>query len=389
MAANRKMTKREFLRYGFCGACGMALGFAFFDSIAGEITGPMKSLSPVSPDKLWKWSKEASFYIQTPRGIKCLICPNECVITTDKPSICQNREIYDNKLYTVAYGNPCAVHIDPIEKKPLNHFLPSSFSYSIATAGCNLKCLNCQNWSISQVSPRQTRNYDLMPEQVVEECIQNKCASISYTYSEPVTFFEYTFDTATKARERGIRNVMVTAGYINEKPLRQLCRVIDAANVDLKSYSDETYMMLNAGSLQPILNTLKIMKEEGVWLEITNLVVPTWTDDLAMIRKMCQWLMSNGFQDTPLHFSRFHPQYQLSNLPPTPQSTLAKAREIAIGEGLHYVYIGNVPGDTSSNTFCPKCGKMLIERKGFTITKNDVVNSRCTHCSEVIPGVWK
>lgn len=385
---NRKMTKREFLRYSICGACGIALGFSVIDSIAGEILHPEKSLPVFPPDKPWKWSKEASFWIQTPRGAKCLICPNECMITADKPSICQNRELYQGKLYSIAYGNPCAVHIDPIEKKPLNHFLPSSLSYSIATAGCNLKCLNCQNWSISQASPRDTRNYDLMPAQVVEECIKNKCASIAYTYSEPVTFYEYTYDTARLAREKGIRNVMVTAGYINEKPLRQLCSVIDAANVDLKSFSDEVYMMLNAGSLDPVLNTLKIMKEEGVWLEITNLVVPTWTDDMDLIREMCRWLVSNGFEDTPLHFSRFHPEYQLPNLPPTPLSTLTKARDIATGEGLRYVYIGNVPGDTSSNTYCPNCKKLLIERKGYTITKNDITDSKCRYCSEEVAGVW-
>lgn len=387
--ANGKMTKREFLRYSICGTCGVALGLSVWRSVARDLILPSGPSIPVADDKPWKWSKEASFYIQTPRGLKCLICPNECDITPDDPGDCRNREAYQNKLYSIAYGNPCAVHIDPIEKKPLYHFLPASLSFSIATAGCNLKCLNCQNWSISQASPRDTRNYDLMPPQVVEECIAGKCASIAYTYSEPITFYEYMYDSAVLARETGIKNVMVTAGFINEKPLRQLCQVIDAANVDLKSFSEEVYMMLNAGKLQPVLNTLKIMKEEGVWLEITNLVVPTWTDDMDMIRKMCGWLVDNGFQDTPLHFSRFHPQYQLTNLPPTPQSTLILARTIAMDEGMKFVYIGNVPGDASSNTYCPSCKRMLIERRGFSITRNDISGSRCTYCNQVIAGVWE
>ncbi|UCG29071.1 MAG: AmmeMemoRadiSam system radical SAM enzyme [Bacteroidales bacterium] len=329
------------------------------------------------------------FYEVTPRGVKCMICPNECTLKLDELSDCHNRTNRDNKLFTLAYGNPCAIHVDPIEKKPLYHFLPGSRAFSIATAGCNLACLNCQNWTISQSSPTETRNYDLMPQRVVEESIGNRCQSIAYTYSEPITFYEYTLDSSTIAKEKGVKNVMVSAGYINEKPLRNLARYIDAANIDLKSFKESIYLKLNAGKLQPVLDTLKILREENVWLEITNLVVPNWTDDFDMIREMCEWLSTNGLNDAPLHFSRFHPMYKLTQLPPTPVATLEKAREIAVEAGIKYVYIGNVPGTKASNTYCPECKKILIERRGYVIISNHIVNGKCRFCNETISGVWK
>jgi pyruvate formate lyase activating enzyme len=280
------------------------------------------------------------------------------------------------------------VHIDPIEKKPLFHFLPGTRAFSIAVAGCNLRCLNCQNWQISQVSPKETENADLMPPAVVEECVRTQCESIAYTYSEPVTFYEYAFDTAKIAREKRIKNVWKSSGYINEKPLRMLSKVLDAANIDLKSFEDSIYTRLSSVRLEPILTTLKVLKEEGVWLEITNLVIPSWTDNLEMIRKMCDWLCSNGFSDCPLHFSRFIPLYKLTQLPTTPVSTLEQAREIALKAGMKYVYIGNVPGHEAENTYCHRCGKIIIERRGFSILSNDIVNKKCKFCGEKIPGVW-
>jgi pyruvate formate lyase activating enzyme len=279
--------------------------------------------------------------------------------------------------------------VDPIEKKPLYHFLPATRAFSIATAGCNLVCLNCQNWSISQTSPTETRNYDLMPEAVVKQAVGNQCQSIAYTYSEPITFFEYTCDTAKLARRQGIRNLLVTAGYINPDPLRHFLTHIDGANIDLKSFRDEIYMKLNAGKLKPILEGLKIFREKGVWIEITNLVVPGWTDDLDMISEMCDWLYANGFRDVPLHFSRFHPTYKLTQLPPTPVGTLEKARERAMNAGIRFVYIGNVPGNDAANTYCPECGEIILERRGYRITGNNLVNGKCKACGETIPGVWE
>jgi pyruvate formate lyase activating enzyme len=378
------MDKRKFIKQGILGSGALCClpyittGQLFKDKGRGE------TLS----QKLTKGSREAMYYEVTPRGVKCMICPNECTLKLDEVSDCHNRINKNDKLYTMAYGNPCAIHIDPIEKKPLYHFLPGSRAFSIATAGCNLACLNCQNWTISQVSPTETRNYDLMPDQVVDESLDNRCQSIAYTYSEPLTFYEYTLDSARIAREKGIRNVIVSAGYINEEPLRNLAPYIDAANIDLKSFKESIYLKLNAGKLQPVLDTLKILLEENVWLEITNLVIPNWTDDFDMIREMCKWLHANGFQDCPLHFSRFHPMYKLTQLPPTPVATLDKAREIALQSGIRHVYIGNVPGTKANNTICPSCKRILVERRGYLITSNMIKDGKCSFCNEPISGVW-
>lgn len=380
-----RLSKREFIRKSMIGAGSiMCLPCLRVSEWISELSGPFDGLAEND-----KWTREALFYEVTPRGVKCMICPNECTLKLDELSDCHNRINKDGKLYTLAYGNPCAIHIDPIEKKPLFHFSPGSRAFSIATAGCNLACLNCQNWTISQVSPTETRNYDLMPARVVEESINNNCQSIAYTYSEPITFYEYTLDTAKIAREKGIKNILVSAGYINEEPLRKLSKQIDAANIDLKSFSESIYLRLNAGKLQPVLNTLKILREEGVWLEITNLIVPNWTDDFDMIREMCDWLYSNGLDESPLHFSRFHPMYKLTQLPPTPVATLEKAREIALESGIKYVYIGNVPGSKAGNTYCPACKKTILERRGYVIISNNIRDNKCAFCNEPISGIWK
>jgi len=372
------VNKRDFIKTGL-----MGLGCSYCIPAGKLLAG-----TPAAPD-LWKWSREALFYEMTPRGTRCLICPNECTLKPEELSVCHNRIRKEDKLYTIAYGNPCSVNVDPIEKKPLYHFLPASRAFSIATAGCNLACLNCQNWTISQISPTETRNYDLMPAEVVNQALANDCESIAYTYSEPITFFEYTCETSKIARTKKIKNVLVSAGYINEEPARYLAQHIDAANIDLKSFSNTTYLRLNGGKLDPILNAVKILKEEGVWLELGNLVVPNWTDDLAMIREMCKWLHANGFENTPLHFLRFHPMYKLTQLPATPQAVLESARNIALSEGIKFVYIGNVPGTEACNTFCPRCKKLVVERKGYVISQLNIKQGKCAYCGEPIPGVWQ
>jgi len=384
---SEKISKRDFLRYSIAGLGALALGIRSMTAIAKnlKIMG-----TPVVPSAgfLGKFSKESPYYIVTPKGVKCMICPNQCILKEGEESICRTHRVKNGKLYTIAYGNPCSANIDPIEKKPLFHFLPTSRSFSIATAGCNLACLNCQNWEISQQSPEFTTNIELFPEAVVGKAISNNCKSIAYTYSEPIAFYEYMYDTAKLARARGIKNLLISNGYINDKPLRDLARYIDAANINLKSFDDEIYAKLNGGSLQPVLNTLRVLKEMGVWLEITNLVVPGWTDDLSMIKEMCDWLMKNGFSDTPLHFSRFFPVYKLTGLPYTPVQTLDRARDIALKVGIKYVYIGNVPGTPAENTYCPVCKKVLLERRGFTIIANNIKNSSCKFCGAPVSGVW-
>jgi pyruvate formate lyase activating enzyme len=386
-----RMTRREFIRNCMFCAGGVALGLGGLDGLAHaeERFGTVnRRAADRRSSDLWKWSKEALFYKETNGDLECLKCPNGCILAVGDTGICRSRINYQGKMYTIAYGNPCAVHIDPIEKKPFFHFLPTTRAFSIAAAGCNFACLNCQNWEISQFSPKETENMDLMPDCVVAECLRSGCESIAYTYSEPGTFFEYAFDTATLARKSHIRNVYKSNGYLNEQPIRKLSKVMDAANIDLKSFDDQIYDKLSRGHLAPVLHALKVFKEEGVWLEITNLVIPTWTDNLDMIRRMCDWLVENGLQECPLHFSRFNPLYKLTNLPLTPVSTIEKARVIALKAGVQYVYVGNIPGHAAENTYCHKCGKMIIERRGYQILRNDVVGGKCKYCAVRIPGVW-
>jgi pyruvate formate lyase activating enzyme len=346
------------------------------------------SLADYSTDIPDIYKKIALFQEETARGIMCRICPNECVLKEGEISKCNNRKVYKSKLYTMAFGNPCSVNVDPVEKKPMYHFLPGSRAFSIATAGCNLVCLNCQNWSISQTSPDKTRNYDLLPEQVIEECISSKCSSIAYTYSEPTTFYEYAFETATLARKAGIKNIIKSNGYINEEPLKKLCSVIDGANIDLKAITESTYLKLSGGKLQPVLNSLKTYKEMGIWLEITNLIVPSWTDNPSEIKKMCSWLAENGFSDTPLHFSRFYPLYKLDQLPPTPVDLLTKAAEIAAEAGLKYVYTGNIPGNEMADTKCPSCKKVVVKRQGYRVLLNNITGGKCQNCGNKVDGIW-
>lgn len=371
-----RITKRQFIKRCTAISAGMVC-FRMPDISEGLI-----------PDEEQVFRKEAMFQEETARGIMCRICPNECVLKEGELSKCNNRKVIKSKLYTLAYGNPCSVNVDPIEKKPLYHFLPGSRAFSIATAGCNLVCLNCQNWTISQTSPDKTRNYTLPPQKVVSECISKDCSSIAYTYSEPVTFYEYAYDTASIARKEGIKNVFKSNGYIYPEPLEKLCSVIDAANIDLKAFSNTTYLKLSGGKLQPVLDSLKIYRDKGVWLEITNLIVPGWTDNMDEIRKMCRWLCDNGFKNVPVHFSRFHPTYKLEQLPPTPVEVLNNAVKIASEEGLKYIYTGNVPGHEMSDTRCPVCKTVLIVRQGYRIASNNMPGGKCAKCGTSIDGIW-
>jgi pyruvate formate lyase activating enzyme len=356
---------------------------------AGMMCLPCSSiLSAKDSEPQGIYKRIAMFQEETARGIMCRICPNECVLKEGELSKCNNRKVRNSKLYTLAFGNPCSVNVDPVEKKPLFHFLPGSRAYSIATAGCNLVCLNCQNWTISQTSPDKTRNFSLAPEDVVKECIANDCRSIAYTYSEPITFYEYVYETATLAKKAGIKNIVKSNGYINPEPLKNLCSVIDAANIDLKAFSESSYLRLTGGKLQPVLDSLKVYRDSGVWLEITNLIVPTWTDNPDEIRSMCKWLSENGFRNTPIHFSRFYPIHKLEQLPPTPVDILNKAASIAADEGLVYAYTGNVPGNELEDTRCPACKTMLVKRQGFRIESNTISAGKCSKCGHSIDGIW-
>ncbi len=334
--------------------------------------------------------KESLFYQKLEnKSVQCRLCPRFCVIPDGKRGFCGIRENQGGTLYALSFAKPVAMHIDPIEKKPLLHFLPSTTAFSIATAGCNLQCKFCQNWEISQVKPEDINYTYLEPKELVKKAKESHSPTIAYTYTEPTIFYEYMLEIAKLAKSEGIRNVMHSNGYINEEPLRQLAKYLDAANIDLKGFSDEYYAKVTGGTLEPVLRSLKILREEGVHIEITNLILPGYNDDPGLIAKMCLWIKENLGPDTPIHFGRFFPMYKLMQLNPTPVETLERARNIALESGLKYVYIGNVGGHTAENTYCPKCKSMLIERRGYFIAQNNIVEGKCKFCGEEIKGVWK
>ena len=321
--------------------------------------------------------------------IQCQLCPKKCIINPGERGECKIRFNLNGKLITLTYGHPCAVHIDPIEKKPLFHFYPGEKILSIATAGCNLHCKNCQNWQISQANPEDIPSYRLPPQDLVNLALKYNLSMLAYTYTEPLTYYEYTLDTSIMAKAYGLRNVLVTAGYLNREPLRKLYRYVDAANIDLKFFDDQMYRKITTARLKPVLDSLLLAKEMNVWLEITHLLIPTLNDDFKKIEEMCKWIVKNLGDDVPLHFSRFHPHYLLTNLPPTPYSTLKKARQIALNCGVKFVYIGNIVGAEEESTFCPNCKKILIKRVGYQILEYNILMGKCKFCGEKIPGRWK
>ena len=386
------ISRRRFLHTGALALGSGLIPASAISAFAGQgkksdISGTI--FKDAAPDSLWKWSQEAYFYQQMPGGkAACTLCPNACVLDKGDRSVCRSRVNMDGKLYSLAYGNPCALHLDPVEKKPLFHFRPRSRALSIAATGCNLRCLNCQNWQISQVTPESVRHQDLFPKAVIDKARANQADAVAYTYSEPTTFFEYMIDTAKLAKENGLSNLWISNGYINAEPLAELCRVLDGANVNLKSFSDKTYRKLNGGRLQPVLETFKTLHDKGVHFEMTTLVVPGYVDDPEMIKSMCGWILENLGPDYPLHFLRFFPRYKLDRLPPTPVSRLTEFRDLAMAEGIRYVYVGNVPDHEGSHTYCHNCGKRLIQRTGYHIPEYHLDGSRCKFCNTRIPGVW-
>lgn len=331
---------------------------------------------------------KASWHQGKPAILKCLLCAQGCLLRPGDRGRCRARIHVNGEMRSLVYGRPVAVHVDPIEKKPLYHFLPGSEAYSLATAGCPLRCKFCQNWQISQASPLETANQALTPEAVVEAAVKSGCESIAYTYTEPTNFFEYMLDIAALARKKGLLNVYHSNGYINPEPLQQLCAYLDAADIDLKGFSQPFYTRFCEADLKPVLETLKTLKEKRVWIEITNLLIPGQNDDAAMITEACTWIRNTLGPDVPIHFSRFFPMYKMTNVSPTPVSTVERAREIAIKAGVRYAYTGNVPGHAGESTYCPACKKMLVKRAGYSVLSNDIRNGKCRYCGVTIMGLW-
>ena len=324
--------------------------------------------------------------------VKCNLCSHRCVIKDGRRGICSVRENQAGKLLTLVYGKVIARHVDPIEKKPLFHFLPGTLSYSIATVGCNFRCKFCQNADIAQM-PSDHKGMIMgdavTPEEVVNAAERAGCRSISYTYTEPTVFFELAYETAKIAHEQGIRNVFVTNGYMTTEALEMINPYLDAANVDLKAFTERYYKDLCGARLKHVQQTLKRMQERRIFVEITTLIVPGLNDDSSELRQLAAFIADELGTDTPWHISRFHPTYKLTDRPPTTVKTLTNAREIGLRAGLKYVYTGNVPGNTGENTFCPGCGEMIIERWGFQVGKMRIQEGKCSQCGFGIEGVWE
>ncbi len=334
--------------------------------------------------------KEALLYEKLEgKFVHCFLCAHHCRVADKGFGFCGVRQNLDGTLYTHVYGRIIASHVDPIEKKPLYHFLPGSYSFSIATAGCNFRCGFCQNWQISQINAKgglTAPGEEAAPDEVVSAALENNCKSISYTYTEPTIFFEYALDVAKIAHTKGLRNNFVTNGFMTAECLKMIGPYLDAANVDLKTFREETYKKVCAGALNPVLDSIRLMRQLGIWVEVTTLVVPGLNDTESELRDIADFLCAID-KNIPWHISRFHPDYEFSAIPATPEKTLKAAEGLAKECGLRYVYAGNVYG-WGNDTFCHACKKLLVKREMFTIRENRIKEGKCGYCATVIPGEW-
>ncbi len=374
------LDRRAFLKCAAMAGAGAACGLQL-------LTG--RAVALPAPDDDARFTSEARFYEKLEnKRIKCKLCPRECAVGDLERGYCGVRENRSGTYYTLVHSRVCAAHVDPIEKKPLFHYLPGTMAFSIATAGCNVNCKFCQNWDISQSRPEQVRSEYLPPRTLAELAAHYQCPTIAYTYSEPVIFSEYLMDAADAAHQAGIRSVVISNGYMQTDALKKAYGKMDAVKIDLKSYTEKFYRDVVCGELKPVLEALATLRAMGKWTEIVYLVVPTLNDGEAEFRGLAKWVKANLGADVPLHFTQFHPEYLLKNLPITPVPTLERAKAIADAEGLHYVYIGNVPGHPAENTYCPKCRKLLVERIGMTARQVLIRDGKCPACQQPIPGIW-
>jgi pyruvate formate lyase activating enzyme len=372
---NDKLTRRSFLKHAFsaCSMCSLALmdGTLLFPAVKND-----------------EFVREAKYYEkQAEKKVTCKLCPHECRVADLERGTCGVRENRGGTYYTLVYGNPCSAHIDPIEKKPIFHYYPTTEALSIATAGCNFVCKFCQNWEISQKRPEQVHSMKFFPKRVIDVALQRKCKTVAHTYSEPVIFFEYMLDCAIEGKKRGVPNVMISNGYIQEKPMRELCKYLGAVKIDLKAFTEKFYKEICDGTLKPVLDTLLVLKDEKIWFEIVVLIIPTLNDSKKEISDMTRWIVKELGPDVPVHFSRYYPTFMLKNIPPTPPATLHQARKVAMDNGVKFAYVGNLVSD-AENTYCPSCGKVLIERLRYHVILRGMKGNRCKYCNEVIPGVF-
>jgi len=377
--------------YGLCAFCLASLpGCALLRR--SEKTPTEDSLpegAPVFTEKGLIRAKRSPWFSRIDENVvRCELCPSLCELSEGERGPCRVRENREGEVYTLVYGNPTLVQEDPVERKPFFHVLPGSRALSISTAGCNLACEFCEVWDMALVNPEEVHAYDMPPEKVIEHALAAGLPSVSYAFGEPVAFFEYMSAVAEQARKAGLLNLMHTAGYIQPEPLRSIASKLDAVNFDLKGFDANFYREYVGGEFAPVLKSLRLLHESGVHIEITTIIIPTLNDDMAIIREMCEWIVSELGADIPLHFARFYPLYRLSALPRTPASTLEKARDTALDAGLKFVYLAKVTGHEGENTFCPECGKIVISRAGFVIEDINLENGSCNYCGSVLPGLW-
>lgn len=373
------MNRREFIKLKARGIAACGLMGVIGPGLSPARAGTGRGMSPV----------QSPWFEQLDRNkVQCLLCPHQCVLEPGQRARCRVRKNINGQGYTLAYGNPALIQEDPVERKPFFHVLPGSRALSVSTAGCNLSCSFCEVWDMALVRPEEIHSYSMTPEQVVDLAGSAGLEAMSFAFGEPVIFFEYMQSIAGLAREAGMLNLVHTAGYINQAPLKELCRMVDAANVDLKGFDPDFYRDYVGGDMKTVLETLKFMKKYGIHVEVTTIVIPTLNDKPGKIREMCRWIINELGHDTPLHFSRFYPLYRLSGLPRTPVSTLDMARETAMEAGLRYVYVAKVAGHEGENTFCPGCKARVISRLGFIVEQVKMSDGSCLSCGHQIPGIW-
>ncbi|MEW6534254.1 MAG: AmmeMemoRadiSam system radical SAM enzyme [Candidatus Auribacterota bacterium] len=385
------MDRREFISNCLKGACALGLGhvlvkesdlFAALDSAGTLVKG--NGFGDES-----SFVHEAMHFTRLGDGlVRCGLCPHGCLVSDGARGKCRVRENRGGTYYTRVFSRVCAMHVDPIEKKPLFHYKPASKSFSIATPGCNFSCSFCQNWQISQSNPESIDCQYISPDEAVRKAVESGAQSIAYTYSEPTIFYEYMLETARKGNEKGVKSVAITNGFMCEQAQDQLLDQLDAVKIDFKAFSENFYREVCGGTLEGVKKSIQRIAKKKKWLELVVLIIPTLNDSREEITAMAEWIAGEAGYDVPVHFSRFHPQYKLKNLPVTPVATLERCVDICRDKGLRYVYIGNAPGHPAENTYCPGCKEMVIKRYGFYVLSNTVKDGKCPHCGHGIAGIF-
>lgn len=374
------MTRRDFMKRGLYGACAICMAGVFGMPRPAYAGAAKKGLVNPKPSQWFSPLSDST--------LRCTLCPAECRLPPGKRGKCRVRENRDGQGVTLAYGNPVLVQMDPVERKPFFHVMPGTRALSISTAGCPLECRFCEVWDMALVEPEDVHAYDLPPEKVVAHAKSAGVQAISYAFGEPVVFYEYMYDTAVIAKREGLANLVHTSGYISPEPLRALIDHLDAVNIDLKGFDNEFYRNMVGGEIEPVKAALGMLKQAGIHIEITNLVIPGVNDDMDQVKQMCTWIKNELGAGVPVHFARFYPLYKLSNLPQTPVSTLDKVRETAMKAGLEHVYVARVTGHEGENTFCPRCNEKIIDRMGFVIEAMHLDDGKCAYCGAAVSGKW-